>query len=166
MLTWEVIIKIGHIIGTVLGVGGTTIAGFLHFKKLAGTVIDKASDTEFSRAIYFIVRVGIVILVLSGFGFLLLARIEGETGHILGPRVLAKLTITLIILVNAVLLQVRKIPFWLGSAISFTSWYAALIIGAWRIRAGFWDLMLYFLIAIAIVAIVQEIITRIIQKKT
>ncbi len=149
-MDWDTLIMLGHIVGTVLGVGGATFAEIFHSKVTRDGYNETAGG--FLHITYMIMRIGLILLVISGFGFLLLARFEGQTQYIYSARVWAKLMITLIILVNTALLHIRKMPTWLGSAISITSWYAALIIGAWRIRAGFWTLILAYLIVIIVVA--------------
>lgn len=95
---------------------------------------------------YWLIRVGLVLIVFSGFGFFLYFRLHPNLVHILyEPRLWAKLTITALLVVNAFLLHVHRIPTWVGAAISITGWYAAVILGAWRsLEAGYIFLMLAF----------------------
>lgn len=158
-MTWQTLVTLGHIIGTVLGVGGATFAEIFSRKAFKKNPPDPIA-LDYLRTTYTIMRVGLIILVVSGFGFLLLARFEGQAQHIYGPRVWAKMTITLVILLNALMMQGKKIPLGLGSSISLTSWYAALIIGAWRMKAGYMSLMLYYILAIILVTIVKELILK------
>ncbi len=164
-MNWESFLTIGHIVGTVLGVGGATFAEIFHVQANRDGVVDE-SEKSFLRTTYTVMRLGLIILVLSGFGYLLLLRFSGETQYIYSPRLWAKMIITLIILVNAVLLHLHRIPLWLGSAVSLTSWYAALVIGAWRMRASFAVIMGVYIAAIFIVALIQEHIRKSLQTKT
>ena len=159
-MTWDILVKIGHIVGTVLGVGGATMAEVFYTKLARGGKMDETAGM-LMKLTYTMLRLGMLLLVLSGFGDLLMLRFEGHTQYILGPRVLAKLVITAIILLNAILLQVRKMPMWLGAGISFTSWYAALIIGSWRgLPAGFWGIMFWYAVAAAVVTFVLHLIHK------
>lgn len=156
-MNWHTFLIIGHIVGTVLGAGGSTFAEIFHRKLSRDGVVDE-TEKSFLRTTYAAMRVGMILLVLSGFGLLLLLRFEGVEEHIYSPRLWAKLIITLIIIANALLLHLRRIPLWLGSAVSLTSWYAALVIGAWRFRADFFFIMLVYVIAVFVVAAALKLI--------
>ena len=125
------IITISHIIGTVLGAGGATFAEIFYIKSMRDGQVDP-TESSFLKTTYRVIRIGLIILILSGLAYFILFRIEGRTTVLYSERMWAKIILTLIILGNAILLQARKIPFWLGSAISLTSWYAALVLGVWR----------------------------------
>ena len=114
------------------------------------------------KTTYFILRIGIILLVLSGFGLLILNRLEGATQYLYNPRLWAKLTLTLVIVVNAILLEIRLIPIWLGFSLSFTSWYAALVLGLWRgaSAAGYVTIMLWYIIAVFVVAFILGAIKK------
>ncbi len=161
-MPWETIVKIGHIIGTVLGVGGATFAEIFHFK-LQKRLLPDPGVQNFLRATYTVLRLGLVILVISGFGYLLLLRFEGQAQYIYSPRVWAKLLITAIILANAILMQLRIIPMWLGTSVSLTSWYAALIIGSWRMHANFAEIFAVYIAAVFIVALIKSLIHKLAQ---
>lgn len=156
-MDWRTFLTIGHIIGTVLGVGGATFAEIFIQKSLKDGKVDE-TENQFLHTTYFVLRLGLVILVLSGIGYFLLALQTGTTARFLGPRVLAKMTITGIIVLNAILLKIRKVPLWLGSGISLTSWYAALVIGAWRVKADYPTLIFWYIIAIGVVTVILKLI--------
>ena len=49
------------------------------------------------------------------------------------------------------------VPFWLGASISFTSWYAAMILGAWRsVPFSFVEIMIGYAVAVIVMAGVLE----------
>ena len=159
-MTWEIFMRIAHIIGTVLGVGGATFAEIFYERANRDGMIDPAAG-GYLKITYTVLRLGMILLVLSGFGFLLLLRLEGRAQYIYSDRLWAKLVITLVILLNALLLQTRKVPLWLGSTISLTSWYAALVLGIWRgLPAGFWAIMAGYVLAIGVVALALGIIRK------
>lgn len=159
-MSWHIFFTIAHIVGTVLGVGGATFAEiFSHQAAKAGGMDE--TRKSMMRTTYSVMRWGMILLVLSGFGFLLLLRFTGGEQYLYSQRLWVKLIITAVILINALLLQTRKVPLWLGSAISFTSWYAALIIGAWRgLPLDFWGLLLAYIAAIFVVAYFQKLIRK------
>jgi len=160
-MDWHTFLIITHIIGTVFGVGGATFAEVFYLKSIKDGDID-STESSFLKTTYFILRIGIILLVLSGFGLLILNRLEGATQYLYNPRLWAKLTLTLVIVVNAILLEIRLIPIWLGFSLSFTSWYAALVLGLWRgaSAAGYVTIMLWYIIAVFVVAFILGAIKK------
>ena len=131
-MDWLTLIRISHVIGTVLGVGATTFAEIFYLKFSKDGEINPL-EHDVLKIFYQIIRLGLVILVFSGFGYLILWRL-----NFLGPQVffsdrfLAKMTIILVLLAAAFAINFRLINLKVGSAITFTSWYMALILGIWR----------------------------------
>lgn len=159
-MTWQIFVTISHIIGTVLGVGGATFAEIYSWQK-PKSELEAQAQSRFLHTAYTVIRIGMVLLILSGFGYFLLLRFEGHAQYIYSPRVWAKLTMTAIILLNAVLLQTRKIPFWLGQAVSLTSWYAALILGAWRgLKASYGEMIVWYVAVIFAVVLLERLIRK------
>lgn len=131
-MDWLTVIRIAHIIGTVLGVGATTFAEIFYLKFLKDGEI-KPLENDILKVFYQIIRLGLVILVFSGFGYLILWR-----QNFLGPQVffsdrfLIKITIILILLAAAFAMNFRLINLRVGSTITIVSWYSAMILGIWR----------------------------------
>lgn len=124
----ETILIVAHIIGTVLGVGGATMIEVVMNKSLTD---GKVSDDEhvIFGSVYTFMRVGLIIALISGFGFLLLYKFEGETSKLYDPVLWVKLIALLTIALNTILLQMHKISLYWGSALSFISWWYALLLG-------------------------------------
>jgi len=163
-MSWQILLTFSHIIGTVLGVGGATFAEFFYMKALKDGHVDP-EEGDFLKATYRMLRIGMVLLILSGFGFFVLYRINGRAELLYDPRFLAKVTLTAIIFFNALLLQTKKMPLWLGSALSFTSWYGALVLGAWRgIDASYLAIIAWYAGAVLGVAFVLHIIRKLYLK--
>lgn len=159
-MDWGILIKISHIIGTVLGVGGDTFGAIFYFKAMQDGEVD-LSESRLLRVCFNVLHIGLVLLVISGFGYFLEFRLEGFPERILQDRFIAKVALVVILLINAILLQVRKIPVWLGGAISIVSWYAALILGAWRgIQAELWQMILVYIAAIFLAAIGERMMRK------
>src|SRR3989344_2332948 len=149
-----------HIIGTVLGVGGATFAEIFFLKDIKDGHIEPL-EADYLKTTYKVLRIGMILLVLSGFGFLLFYRLTGRTELLYSEKLWAKLTIVGLILINAILFELRKIPAWLGSAVSLTSWYAALILGI--VRGGslsYAKIMYTYIIAVLIVAVILEVVKK------
>jgi len=130
-MDWHSFLIVAHLIGAVLGVGGATFAEIFLLKSLRDGEVDPI-ESDFMHTTYRVIRVGLFLSILSGFGFLILYRLTGLEERLFDPILWSKLTIVFIILINAVLLQTRRIPLWLGSALSLASWYVALIFPSMR----------------------------------
>lgn len=145
-MDWRTIFILLHIFGTILGVGGVTFALVFSYQAQADKKID-ASEGAFLRITYTMLRTGLVLLVFSGFGLLVVARLTGGAEHLYSVRLWLKLFITTALFFNTLLHTKHLLPEWLGNSISITGWYAAFIIGAWRgyhwsFWWGFWALLL------------------------
>lgn len=137
-----------HVIGALLGTGAATFAEIFVVKALRDGVIEPL-ESDYLKTIYTVLRIGLFITIISGFGFLFYYRITGQETLIYNPKLWAKLTIIVIILFNALLLQAHKLPLTLGSAISLTSWYAAFFLGMWQgLSAGYGEILLWYATAV------------------
>ena len=150
MSLYELIIIV-HIIGTALGVGAATFAEIYYTRfNLDDIVTDderKTLSTTFT-----VLRIGLFLLVISGFGFLLYFRLTEYLEPLTSPTFWAKMTVVLVLVINAFLLQTRKIPLAVGAAVSLTGWYTALILGViGKTSASYFELLLYFAIATVLV---------------
>ena len=81
--------------------------------------------------------------------------------RLLDPKLWAKMTIVVILLINALLLQAHRIPMWLGASLSLTSWYSALVIGTWHgIPYSYLEILFGYAVAVAVVAVLLELIKK------
>lgn len=142
-----------HIIGTAFGAGGATVSDALFFR----SVRDHAFQEEeliFLKTVSKIVWLGLIVLIASGIGFLVLGYYGGYLDQLLNSSKLqAKLTVVAIIAMNGFVFHKRIFPIFRkfqntdltsdafrrhgrlifsAGAISIVSWYTALILGAWR----------------------------------
>jgi len=121
------ILLIVHLIGTILGVGGATMIE-VHLNKALQNKEMSLDERAILGTDYTMVRIGLVLGILSGFGFLLMYKFTGQTERLYDPMMWAKLTMIMVIAVNAVLLQARKMSLYWGAALSFTSWWGVALI--------------------------------------
>ena len=155
-----VFLIVSHVIGTVFGVGGVTFAEIFYLRAIKDGKVDPKEGSAL-KIIYRLVRIGLFLTVFSGFGFLLYFRLTGNIEQLYDPKLWAKLTIIVIIMINAIMLSMRSIVLWLGSAISLTSWYMTMILGSWRSYPyGFMDTMVGYVITVIVVAIVLYFISE------
>ena len=169
-MTWRIFLVITHIIGTVLGAGGATFLEIFYLKALKDGVIDPYESSTLKTLIY-VLRVGMAMVVLSGFGFFLQLRLTGRAELLYEPRLWAKMIIVVILVLGVVAWQAKRVPKnmagWFGGAISLTSWYAALILGAWRgLEASLLEIMTVYVAVIIVVAIVFAGIRKLLKIKT
>jgi len=148
-MDWQTFLKISHLVGTVLGVGAVTFMDFFYLKAAKDGKLQPA-EIEPIKLLTPFLRLGLIILILSGLGYFLLFRLTGHEERLLNPRFLAKITIVGVILINGLLLEAKKIPPALGGPISSASWYSAFILGAWRgLELSYLAIMGAYLLVIA-----------------
>lgn len=146
------IIVAGHVIGTILGVGGATIAEF----QITSALRDKkVSDDE--RALmhvnYTMIRVGMAVLLLSVIAMFWYHLGKDNDFILTSEKLWIKDLMLVAIFVNAVALHKRWLPLWLGASISFTSWWGATLLGlAGRLPYSFETYFLVYVLAIGAVA--------------
>lgn len=156
-----------HLIGAVLGVGGATFIEIFINKALADGTVDP-TESSFLKTTYRVVRIGLILSLLSGFGFLLMYKLTGQNFKLYNPILWAKMTMIVIIAVNAVLLEMRKINLFWGSAFSFVSWYSVLIISPFLSGApkfSYLEVVFGYIVAVLVGAVVLDIIRKKIHQK-
>lgn len=147
-------IVILHIVGAAIGAGGATMSDFMFFRSVRDGQLD-VKEYGFLKMASNLVWFGLILTIITGLGFLYLYSAYPELGKTAGDKVLAKGIIVAIILINGTVMHrkifpllkecaeknvpltkppfLRKIPMTLAiGAISITSWYSALILGAWH----------------------------------
>lgn len=131
-MEWYTLLKFAHILGTVLGVGATTLAEIFTIKFAKS---DDLSPTEhyILQTCYSVIRWGLALLIFSGFGYLIIWRLNMAGPELFfNSRFIAKITIVGILLFFTLLMNLKMIRMELGSAIAITSWYMAMFLGIWR----------------------------------
>lgn len=119
---------IGHIIGTVLGVGGATFIEIHLNVALADGTMDQ-KERRYMWFDFITTRLGMGLLFLTGAGFVALYISNNQIHRLYDGVFLAKMSIVALLIFNAFLLHKHKIGLYWGSALSFVSWWAAMILG-------------------------------------
>ncbi|MDZ4226963.1 MAG: hypothetical protein U1D26_00625 [Patescibacteria group bacterium] len=147
-----------HIIGTVLGVGAATFAE-IHYTRFNADDIVTDDERKTLAITYTVMRAGLFLLVISGFGFLLYLRLTEYTDLLTSATFLAKMTVVGVLVGNALLLQARIMPLAVGAAVSLTSWYTALVLGVLRdTNASYVEILVYYVGTIMLVGGVLRLI--------
>lgn len=147
------LLVIMHVIGTVLGVGAATFAE-IYYTRFNSDDIVNDEERKVLAVTYTVMRTGLFLLVISGFGFLLYFRLTEHVGILTSPSFWAKMTVVAVLVGNAILLQARIMPFAVGAAVSLTSWYAALVLGViGKTSASYFEILTYYAIAIVLVGL-------------
>ncbi len=119
---------LGHIIGTILGVGGATFIEVHLNMALKDGVMDERDRAILGKD-FFLTRIGMALGLVTGIGFVAEYIIRNNLFRLQDGVFWAKMLIFLIIVVNAYLLHKHKIGLYWGSAFSFVSWWTVMIFG-------------------------------------
>lgn len=140
-------LTLAHIVAAIFGVGGATAAEVLMIRALKDGHIDP-SEGVLMKEVYTMIRIGFALAFISGIGFLVLFKVNGDIDHLWEVLLWGKFTIVGVIGLNAILLQAHSISLKWGSAISFVSWYFVLFLSVVRPEAGYLTIIFTFIIAL------------------
>jgi hypothetical protein len=156
-----------HLVGAVLGVGAATFIEVFLNKSLADRKMDD-SEKGFMKVTYVVLRIGLVLSVITGLGFLLVYYSQGNVAKLQSGTLWAKNTIILILVINAVLLHLHKMKLRWGSSLSFVSWWTAFLLGIFLTnneRFGYIEIMIAYAIAVVAGAFILEWIRSYVQQR-
>ncbi len=117
-----------HVIGTILGTGGATLAEFQIMRSLKDKKVSN-DERALMHVNYGMIRVGMAILLVSVIGMFWYFYSTGSNHLLTSEKLWIKDLMFVMIFVNAIALQKRWVPLWLGASISFTSWWGATLLG-------------------------------------
>jgi hypothetical protein len=173
MIDLRTLLVLIHIIGTVVGAGAATVSDYLFFKFARDGKVDR-DEFRILQTVSELVWIGLLILLLSGFGFVLLYAFDhNHIRHVYNiEKIYAKSAIVLVLLINGFVLHRVVLPLFaarLGKsfatpqfikksfviftagAVSFVSWYSSLILGGWRgLTAGYWQILGTYVLCLAV----------------
>lgn len=119
---------IGHIIGSVLGVGGATMVEF-HINRALKDSSMSPDERNLLGADFLMTRIGLVLSILTGLGFIYVYWASNQMFRLESGVFWAKMGMIVVIIVNAYLLDKHRIGLYWGSALSFFSWWFAFLAG-------------------------------------
>jgi hypothetical protein len=104
-------------------------------------------------------------LLVSVIGMYWYLEMQGSNILFSDDKILIKELMFAAIFINALALEKRWVPLWLGSSISFTSWWGATLLGlAGGLAYSFSTYVLGYIIAIIVVAVLLKLIRKTIAK--
>lgn len=141
-----------HVVGTILGTGGATVAELQITKALKDKQVD-ASEKALLHVNYTMIRVGMALLFVSILAMFWYHLEAGNRFILTSEKLWIKDLMFIMIFVNAIALHKRLVPLWLGASISFTSWWGATLLGlAGRLPYSFETYLFAYVVAIFAVA--------------
>lgn len=173
MLTINLLLLIAHVIGVALGAGGATMSDILFLTSVADRQIDR-SELKLLKIASKVVVAGLVLLTITGIGFLL-------TGSLTSPRFWAKMTIVTVAAVNGYAMHRYAFPLFeqwardrmhllsaeiiphipplvTAGTISALSWYSALILGMWRtLPLTYLEIMVVYMTIVSFAVFVSNV---------
>ncbi len=162
------ILVLVHLFGTVLGVGGATMIE-VHLNKALADGTMSADERGMLGLNFVVLRVGLVLAVLSGIGFIIFYHSVGQDFRLQNPVFWAKMAMVVVVLVNALLLQAHKISLYWGSALSFVTWWGIMIAGFFLtngVRFGFWEIMISYIVMVVAGAFILHRIREWVKQRT
>lgn len=157
---------IGHLVGTVLGVGGATMIE-VHLNKALADGNFSEDERDLLGTNFTTLRVGLVLSVFTGIGFIIFYKIAGREAS-MNPVFWAKMLMVLIVLVNALLLQAHKVSLYWGSALSFVSWWGIMLLGFFStngVQYGFLEIIGTYIVILVAGAFVLHKIREYVKRK-
>lgn len=156
-MDWSTFLRIAHILGTALGVGGTTFLEIYTLKHINIKNVDIFENDAVKISIS-LIRYGLIILAFSGLGLLVLWRLNMRGPEVFfSARFLAKMVIILILLLAALATNLKFVNLKYASAVSTASWYAAMILGMWRrVPLSFFTIMIGYAFLIVFTYLILE----------
>lgn len=162
----QMLLVVAHVIGTVLGAGGATIAE-VNLVQATKNGKPHPEAKRLMHANYTVIRVGTALIVLSGIALVMVHVAQGHDWMWTSAKLGAKTALTVLIVVNAIALARRWVPLWLGAALSFASWWAAAILGVWRnVELSFWEITALYVVWLVCVAVGLHFIRAYAKKST
>lgn len=110
---FEIITDVIYTLGLTLGVGSSTFALIFYIRALEDGVIDD-SEKRFLHTVFVVLRIGMILIFIGLVLFLFTST----------PQPLAQWFLLGVITLNAILMQMRKMPMKFGPVIAGGSWYS------------------------------------------
>lgn len=110
--------------GLTLGVGSSTFALIFYIRALEDGTIDP-SEKKFMHTVYFVLRIGMVLITLG-----LLGKLYDGSYALITKAYHIQWALMAIILVNAILMTYKKMPMQIGPVLAGGSWYSLFFVTA------------------------------------
>jgi len=165
MIFQELVQAIGQF-GISVAVGASTFALAFYFIAIQDGVID-SSEKRFMHVVYRVLRIGMFLIVASHLVLAILLYRMGDTSFLESEFLWFNWSVLGIIIANAILMQLRKMPMSLGPALAGGSWYMLAFVNAFgpASSATFSTLFSYYTGFIVLLVIALGVVKRLTAKK-
>ncbi len=148
-----------HQMGVTFGVGASTFALIFYIQATQDGAID-ASERRFLHTVFTVLRIGmaciIATILFSGTIYYL-----GGFPILQNPLFLMETLLISIIVFNAVLMQYRHMPMWLGPSLAGGSWYSIFLLQSLPLEnQSFPMLVVFYVLFVAVFYSVYTIIKK------
>lgn len=170
-----------HLVGVAIGFGSAIVGDYLFMISLSDDHRIDKKELKILKATGRLVWVGIVVLVSSGFVLFYMK----DFAPLEQARVLAKMTIVGIVIINGLLFHLVHLPFikdyfknkdlpkttnkiksrlsfiFISGALSMVSWFSIIILASWRTMSySYTTIIAFYLIVVFIVSLVALLLKR------
>jgi len=121
------ILSLMHQMGVTLGVGASTFALIFYIQATRDGNVD-ATERRFLHTVFTVLRIGMALLTLAAILIVIAVHARDQSAFD-DVRFLTQVTILAVILGNALLMTLHKMPMWLGPVLAGGSWYALFLVG-------------------------------------
>jgi hypothetical protein len=134
-----------YAVGLCLGVSSLAMTNYFYVVAKGSTV---AAENRMMRIVYTVLRIGMALVVLSELTTLANNyHIENTYYWTDNPEFLMRITIFIVIVLNALAMQHRKITMWLGPVFAGGSWYAYFFFAVWvETNASYFTLLKTYMV--------------------
>lgn len=148
-----------------LAVGASTFALTFYFMAFKDGVVDP-SERRFMHAVYFAIRFALVVIIPTEIWYVWYYGIDAFPIAASYDVLVFRWFLLGVIILNAVLMQFKKMPMWLGPALAGGSWYAFFAASVWPgLVLPFQTLLLYWTIFVAFMVVLLRLIKLVYLKK-
>ncbi len=146
-----------------LAIGSSTFSIIFYYKSIRDGKID-SEERSFMSIVYRVLRIGLMLIVISELLLLAVFTSENSLSSLLTNGFWFRWLLLGIIVMNAVLMDLRKMPMWLGPALAGASWYMYAIITTLArggIDTNFFAWAYYYVILVAAFVGLLSLVQRI-----
>lgn len=153
------LLEVIRLVGMTYGVGASTLAIIFYFKALEDGKVD-ASEHNFIDTVYFLLRVGMLILVVTEVFMIGIAYRAGVQGipYLHDPTLWVRLMILAVLNTNAVLMNNKYMSWFIGTIVLGGSWTSYFLISLNIFNAwSFSSLLVFYILFMIVFGIILEI---------
>jgi hypothetical protein len=152
-------------IGMTFAIAGSTFAMIFYYAAMWDGKISE-DESHFMHIVYFVIRIGMVILIPWEIGVMIWAFSTDLSFYINNSVNWFRILLLGIILLNARLMTLHKMPMWLGPALAGGSWYYYYFVSIAQKTFSITQLFAYYIIFILVLMTALHILkTKLIDKK-